>query len=198
MALCGVTHLGTTSMIFGTVALPLQEPFATQILMLCFVPVLTSDLLPIRLKSFSFNKPCASWYRTRHCLQELCIDPTRLAEVIDLLDAWSTKRHRTKRQLHSLLASLTLFSLCATPGERSYILCWMSSAKLTIRPYHLRWNHAFHKDDFWWRNFLPSWKGRSFFHDDKWTPNHILIFTPTHTSLASVLILQATGSTGHS
>ena len=50
---------------------------------------------------------------------------------------------------------------------------------------------------FWWRNFLPSWKGRSFFYDDKWTPNHILIFTPTYASLASVLISQATGSTGH-
>lgn len=50
---------------------------------------------------------------------------------------------------------------------------------------------------FWWRNFLPSWKGRSFFYDDKWTRNHILIFTPTYASLASVLISQATGSTGH-
>ena len=110
--------------------------------------------------------------------EELRIDPTRLAEIFDLLDAWSTKRHCTKRQLQSLLASLTLFSLCATPGERSYILCWMSSAKLTIRPHHLRWNHAFHKDAFWWRNFLPSWKGRSFFYDDKWTPSsHFDLYT---------------------
>ena len=31
--------------------------------------------------------------------QELRIDPTRLAEIIDLLDAWSTKQHYTERQL---------------------------------------------------------------------------------------------------
>ena len=38
--------------------------------------------------------------------QELFIDPTRLAEIIDLLDAWSTKQHCTKRQLQfPLLAS---------------------------------------------------------------------------------------------
>ena len=130
MALCGVTHFGTTSVIYGTVALPLQEPFATRILMLCFVPVLTSDLLPIPLKSFSFNKPCASWYRTRHCLQELRIDPTRFAEIIDLLDAWSTKRHCTKRQLLSLLASLSLFSLCAIPENlpTSYAGCPLQSS----------------------------------------------------------------------
>ena len=67
--------------------------------------------------------------------QELRIDPTRLAEIIDLLDAWSTKHHCTKRQLQfPLLASLTLFTLCAAPGERSYAACWMSSAELTIRP----------------------------------------------------------------
>ena len=36
MALCGVTHFGTTSMIVGTVALPLQEPFATRFLIETF------------------------------------------------------------------------------------------------------------------------------------------------------------------
>ena len=67
--------------------------------------------------------------------QELRIDPTRLAEIIDLLDAWSTKQHCTKRQLQfRLLASLTLFTLCAAPGERSYAARWMSSAELTSGP----------------------------------------------------------------
>ena len=127
-------------MIFGTVALPLQAPFAIRILILCFVPVLTSDLLPIPLNSF-YNEPCASWHRTRH--QDLRIDPTRLAEIIDF-----TVSHPGRTFLHLMLD----------------VLC-----KAHHPTDHLRWNHAFHKDAFWWRNSLPSWKGRSFFYVNKWT-----------------------------
>lgn len=100
--------------------------------------------------------------------QELRIDPTRLAEIINLLDAWSTKHHCTKRQLQfPLLASLTLFTLCAAPG-RKFLRRMLDVLCRAHHPaHHLRLNHIFHKDLLWWRIFLPFWNGRCFFYDDK-------------------------------
>ena len=46
---------------FGHVALLPQASLVLRLLMLCFVPVLTSDLLPIPFKQFLLQ-------RTRHCL----------------------------------------------------------------------------------------------------------------------------------
>ena len=119
--------------------------------------------------------------------QELRIDPTRLAEIIDLLDSWSTKRHCTKRQLQSLLASLTLFSLCATPGERYYILRWMFDGIMPSTTIPFGGEISVHPG----RVVASSMTTNG-------PPHHIMIFTPTHASLASVAISQATGSTGHS
>ena len=100
--------------------------------------------------------------------QELRIDPTRLAEIIDLLDAWSTKQHCTKRQLQfPLLASLTLFTTMCRPG-RTFLRRMLDVLCRAHHPaHHLRLNHVFHKDLLWRRIFLPSWNGRSFFYDDK-------------------------------
>ena len=41
---------------FGHVALPHQAPLALRVLMLCFVPVLTLDLLPIPFKQFLLQR----------------------------------------------------------------------------------------------------------------------------------------------
>ena len=34
--------------------------------------------------------------------------------------------------------------------------------------HHLRLDCAFHNDLLWWKVFLPSWKGCSFFYNDDW------------------------------
>ena len=99
-----LTPFETTSMIFELVALLPQTPLALRILMLCFVPVLTSDLLPIHSKQFLLQRAsCFLASQLDTVSQELRIDPTCLSEIIDLLDACSTKRHCTKRQLQSLI-----------------------------------------------------------------------------------------------
>ena len=49
--------------------------------------------------------------------QERRIDPTRLAEIIDLLEAWSTKQHCTKRQLQSLIGNLNFIHTVCRPGR---------------------------------------------------------------------------------
>ena len=115
---------------FGRVALPPQAPLALRVLMLCFVPVLTLDLLPIPFKQFLLQRTL-SFLASNSTLSPRNFYSSRR----NLLDAWSTKQHCTKRQLHfPLLASLSSFTLCAAPGERSYPACWMSYAELTIRP----------------------------------------------------------------
>ena len=83
--------------------------------------------------------------------QELRIDPTRLAEIIDLLDAWSTKQHYTERQLQfPLLASFTLFITTECRPGRTFLRRMLDVLCRAHHPaHHLRLNHVFHKDLLW-------------------------------------------------
>ena len=130
--------------------------------------------------------------------QELHIDPTRLAEIIDLLDAWSTKQHCSKRQPQSLIGNLhSIYTVCR-PGRTSLRRMLDVLCRAHHLVHHLRLNHVFYKDLLWWRIFLPSCNGRSFSMTTNRELPHSWIFTLTHASLASVPLTQVTGSTGPS
>ena len=120
---------------FGPVALPPQAPLVLRILMLCFVPVLTSDLLPIPFKQFLLQRTL--------CL--LVSNSTQSPRNVALILLVSPKSSISLKPgpLHNivlnanyspLLAILTLFTLCGAPGERSYDACLMYSSELTIGP----------------------------------------------------------------
>ena len=49
--------------------------------------------------------------------QEARIDQTRLAEVLHMLDKWSSRKHCTKRQLQSLIGKLHFISSVCRPGR---------------------------------------------------------------------------------
>lgn len=110
--------------------------------------------------------------------QELRIDHSRLTEIMDLLEHWSTKRRCTKRQLQSLLGKLHFVCHACRPGR--IFLRRMIDILCTVQhpTHHIRLNRAFHNDLLWWKVFLPSWNGCSFFYDDAWIPaSHLELYT---------------------
>ena len=120
---------------FGPVALPPQAPLVLRILMLCFVPVLTSDLLQIPFKQFLLQRTLC------FLASSSTLSPTNVA-LIQLVSPKSSISLKPSplnnivlnANYSPLLEILTFFTLCAAPGERSYAACWMYSAELTIRP----------------------------------------------------------------
>ena len=122
--------------------------------------------------------------------QEARIDQTRLAEVLHMLDKWSSRKHCTKRQLQSLIGKLHFISSVCRPG-RTIVRRLIDLLSKASHPSHrIRLTVAFRKDIHWWQTFLTSWNGCSFFYQDypilPWT----FLLTPAtqpleHTSLAN-------------
>ena len=100
--------------------------------------------------------------------QELRIDHSRLTEIMDLIEHWSTKRRCTKRQFQSLIKKLHFVCHACCPGRIFLrrmidVLC-----KVQQPTHHICLNRAFHNDLLWWKVFLLSWNGCSFFYDADW------------------------------
>ena len=119
----------------GPVALPPQVLLVLRILMLCFVPVLTSDLLPIPFKQFLLQRTLCflasnSTLSPRNVPLILLVSP----ESSISLKPGPLNNIVLNANYSPLLAILTLFTLCAAPEERCYAAYWMYSAELTIRP----------------------------------------------------------------
>ena len=110
--------------------------------------------------------------------QEARIDQTRLAEVLHMLDKWSSRKHCTKRQLQSLIGKLHFISSVCRPG-RTFVRRMIDLLSKASHPSHrIRLTVAFRKDIHWWQTFLTSWNGCSFFYQDTWLPNSSLeLFT---------------------
>lgn len=110
--------------------------------------------------------------------QEARIDQTRLAEVLHMLDKWSSRKHCTKRQLQSLIGKLHFISSVCRPG-RTFVRRLIDLLSKASHPSHrIRLTVAFRKDIHWWQTFLTSWNGCSFFYQDTWLPNSSLdLFT---------------------
>ena len=115
--------------------------------------------------------------------QEIRLDPARLTEIINLPEHWSTKQGCTKRPLQSLISKLHFICNVCRPG-RTFLRRMIDVICNIQHPtHHLRLNRAFHNDFLWWRIFLPSWSGCSFFYDDEWLfSSHLELYTDAYHS----------------
>ena len=82
--------------------------------------------------------------------QERRIDPTRVAEIINLLEAWSTKQHCTKRQLQSLIGKLNFIHIVWRPGKTSLRRMLNVLRRAHHTTHHPRLNQVFHRDLLGW------------------------------------------------
>ena len=91
------------------------------------------------------------------------LPPHKFAATIDLLQAWSTKRWCTRKELESLIGSLQHVCKIIPPG-RSFLRRMINLLSTFRSPAHpIRLNLEFRCDLAWWREFFTTWDGVSFF-----------------------------------
>ena len=92
---------------------------------------------------------------------ELSLPPDKLAHISATVDEWRGKQAATKRQLQSLIGTLSHAATVVIPG-RVFLRRMIDTMKIPRRQHHhVRLNEEFQSDLQWWACFLPGWNGRS-------------------------------------
>ena len=93
----------------------------------------------------------------------------KLHSILDLLEVWSTRTTCTKKELLSLIGSLSFAAKVVPPG-RTFIrrLLDLSCSASALSDVLVLDDEA-RLDIQWWVSFIQDWNGRSFFHDITWT-----------------------------
>ena len=94
----------------------------------------------------------------------------KLSRLKTLLEEWIEKKSCTKRELLSLIGLLQHAAKVVVPG-RTFVrrLINLSTIARELH-HHIRLSRASRQDLLWWREFLVSWHGRSFFLSPHWAP----------------------------
>ena len=92
---------------------------------------------------------------------ELSLPPDKLARITAMVLEWSDKKVATKKQLQSLIGSLSHAATVVIPG-RTFLRRLIDTMKIPQRQHHhVRLNRGFQSDIQWWACFLRRWNGRS-------------------------------------
>ena len=100
---------------------------------------------------------------------EMRLPVDKLAALQTDIQSWLECRQCTKRQLLSLVGSLSFAAKVVPPG-RTFVRRLLDLAKSIPQldtPFDLFKDAR--QDIKWWHTFLPTWNGRTFFHDVAWT-----------------------------
>ena len=90
---------------------------------------------------------------------ELRLPPEKLQHLLDMLQAWQSKRVCTRRELESLIGSLQHACKVIRPG-RSFMRRAISLLTVAKEPqHHIRLNQEFKADLLWWQTFVIHWNG---------------------------------------
>lgn len=95
----------------------------------------------------------------------------KLADLRARLDSFQHRRTCSKRELLSLIGSLSFACKVVVPGRT--FLRRLIDLSTTVGPlhHHVTLTAASRADLLWWRTFLSSWNGRSLFLEPWWTPS---------------------------
>ena len=94
---------------------------------------------------------------------QLRLPAEKLAQLIADLYSWRNRRSCTKRQLLSLIGSLSHASRVIRPG-RMFLRRLIDLSTTVSEPHHhIRLNHAARADIAWWVTFVERWNGCSLF-----------------------------------
>ncbi|MEE8386052.1 MAG: reverse transcriptase domain-containing protein, partial [Dehalococcoidia bacterium] len=100
---------------------------------------------------------------------EIRISAQRLKDTLQELSEFSLPRSVKKRRLLSLIGKLAFISKVVRSG-RTFTRRLIEAARSTRHlHHHVYLTAACREDIVWWRTYLPSWNGVSFFMDSTWT-----------------------------
>ena len=109
---------------------------------------------------------------------EARLPPDKLTRIKQELQTWSTKETTSKRELLSLIGTLSFAAKVIPPG-RTFLrrMIDLASTETNLKS-TITLDDSFKLDLAWWRSFIASWNGRSFLSSPKWLPNTSLnLFT---------------------
>ena len=90
---------------------------------------------------------------------EIRLPTEKLQNLQLMLDSWAQKRACTKRELLSLIGTLSHACKVLPPG-RTFLRRMIDLSRQPRKMDHwVRLNKEFHSDLTWWRTFLPTWNG---------------------------------------
>ena len=101
----------------------------------------------------------------------------KMRDLLTLIDAWGDKTRCTKRELLSLIGHLSFAAKVVKPGR--LFLRRLIQASTTVSHLHHRIHLStdMRHDIGWWRSFLPTWNGVSYFQDPPVSSDDIHLFT---------------------
>ena len=92
---------------------------------------------------------------------EISLPPDKLTYVTAMVLEWRNKKVAAKKQLQSLIGTLSHAASVVTPG-RTFLRRMIETMKIPKQQHHhVRLNKEFQSDVQWWACFLPMWNGRS-------------------------------------
>ena len=94
------------------------------------------------------------------------------------LPRWLDRRKCTKRELQSIIGSLS-FACKVVPAGRAFLRRLIDLSTSVKRPHHHIYLNSSARADFqWWLDFLPRWDGVSLFPEEHWSDaDHLHLFT---------------------
>ena len=101
----------------------------------------------------------------------------KFQELSASLKAWMNKKKCTKRELLSLIGSLSFACKCVKPGRIFLRRLIALSTKVSSLNHRIMLNAEARADIKWWVDFLPSWNGVSLFQSEVVTSTALKLFT---------------------
>ena len=106
--------------------------------------------------------------------QTICLPPQELQL---LLYGWINRNKCTKRELLSLIGSLSFASKVVKPGRMFLRRLIDISTSVSCMHHHITLNSEARADILWWWQFLPTWNGVAMIQDDIVTSHALQLFT---------------------
>ena len=92
---------------------------------------------------------------------ELNLPPDKLARFSEMVREWSAKKVASKKQLQSLIGTLSHAATVAVPGH-TFLRCMIDTMRIPrCQHHHVRLNREFQSDIHWCVCLLPLWNGKT-------------------------------------
>ena len=107
------------------------------------------------------------WFDTEKMTLE--VTPTRLSEILTLVNSWLSKQFANRKEVQSLIGKLNFVASCIKPGR-----IFISRILNLLREFDsdeqvLDLTDEFKKDIYWWSEFLLIFNGISILNLEEWT-----------------------------